>query len=41
MSRRVKNPERKCRDCGARCEKYARFCKRCWRKRKNTQQPSN
>ena len=25
----VKNPERRCRICGAKCEKVMRYCKRC------------
>ena len=26
---KVKNPERRCRICGAKCEKVMRYCKRC------------
>ena len=26
---KVKNPERRCRICGAKCEKGMRYCKRC------------
>ena len=28
---KVKNPERKCRVCGNRCEKQMRYCKLCAR----------
>lgn len=28
---KVKNPERRCRICGAKCEKVMRYCKRCAR----------
>ena len=31
---KVKNPERKCRICGNRCEKQMRYCKLCARERK-------
>ena len=31
---KIKNRERKCRICGARCEKLMRYCKACARVRK-------
>lgn len=34
MSGKVRNPARRCRICGARCEKQMRYCKLCARERK-------
>lgn len=34
MSGKVRNPERRCKICGARCEKQMRYCKACAKKRK-------
>lgn len=35
---KVKNPSRKCRICGAKCEKQMRFCKLCAREIKEDRQ---
>lgn len=34
MIGKVKNPARRCRICGAKCEKQMRYCKLCARERK-------
>lgn len=34
MSGRTRNTERRCKMCGARCEKVMRYCKKCARERK-------
>ena len=34
MSGKIRNPERRCRICGNKCEKQMRYCKLCARERK-------
>ena len=32
---KIKNPERRCRICGGKCERVVRYCKLCARERKS------
>ena len=40
MSGKIRNPERRCKICGNKCEKQMRYCKLCARERKNFTAPS-
>ena len=34
MSGKIRNPERRCKICGGKCEKQMRYCKLCAKERK-------